>query len=269
MKQSVIGIVGIGLIGGSIGMRARRNGAFVVGYDIDAGTQAAALEVGAIDMAASREELYAKAGTVVLSAYTDGIVREIEKLRTEGPIRATLVVDIASVKEPVVTAAEGLRNFVGTHPIAGTERSGVRAAKPDLFERRTWAYVSSGDATLDGRACALIASLGAAPLAIGAAEHDRIVAFTSHLPQILAWAYARRAERHSSEALDPLVGHTARELLRLGRSGFGFWRSVLAANADNIEPDLRAIAAALHEAADGLRDGAVERLATELGAGSL
>jgi len=258
MKENVVGVVGIGLIGGSIGMRARRNGAFVVGYDVDAGAQAAAIEVGAIDMAASRDELYAQASTVVLSAYSDGIVRELERLREEGPIRASLVIDIASVKVPVVRAAAGLENFVATHPMAGTERSGVRAAKPDLFETRTWAYVPSGDGALDARAKALIASFGAAPLAVDAGEHDRIVGFTSHLPQVLAWAYARRAQAYSSEAFDPLIGQTARELLRLGRSGAGFWRSVFAANADNVEPDMRAIAAALEEAADGLRDGKVE-----------
>jgi prephenate dehydrogenase len=258
MKKSVVGIIGLGLIGGSIGMRARRNGALVVGHDIDPGAQAAAIEVGAIDMAASREELYAQAGTVVLAAYTDGIVHELERLRTENPIRASLVIDIASVKEPIVSAAAGVRNFVATHPMAGTERSGVRAAKRDLFDRRTWAYVPSGDTALDSRARAFIASFGAAALAVDAADHDRVVGFTSHLPQILAWAYAQRAQDHASDAFDPLIGQTASEMLRLGRSGVDFWRSVLAANAANIEPDLRAIAGDLQQAADGLRAGDVE-----------
>jgi len=252
LNRDAIGIVGVGHIGGSIGMRARRNGSAVFGYDIEPARLAEAIEYGAIDMAASLEELYDRAATVVIATYLDDTVAELERLRRAGRTRAALIIDVASVKKPVVDAAFGVRNFVATHPMAGTERSGIRAANGDLFETRTWAFVSSGDPKLDARASAFIASFGAAPLAVDAEEHDRIVAFTSHLPQVLAWAYGRQAATHSSEIFDPLIGRTANELLRLSRSGDGFWRSVLRANAANVEPELRALANALLEAADAL-----------------
>ncbi|HVA33509.1 MAG TPA: prephenate dehydrogenase/arogenate dehydrogenase family protein, partial [Candidatus Baltobacteraceae bacterium] len=184
MKRRVVGIFGTGLIGGSIGMRARRDGALVVGHDVSPGMLAQALEVGAIDLAATRDELYARAGTVVIAAPPEATMAEVQRLRSGAAPRATLIVDVASVKAPVVEAANGMKAFVATHPIAGSERSGVRAARADLFERRTWAYVPTGDTRLDARARAFITSLGAAAFAVDAHEHDRIVALTSHLVQV-------------------------------------------------------------------------------------
>lgn len=241
-QKHVVGIVGTGLIGGSIGMRARRDGALVVGYDPDAGALAQALEVGAIDFGATRDELYARAGIVVIAPHVDATIAEIEHLKKEGPIRATLVIDVASVKAPIVAAASGLANFVATHPMAGREKSGVRAARADLFDAKTWAFVSSGDGHLDGRARAFIASMGARARDVDATEHDRIVALSSHAIQVLAWAYKERAAGIDEETLLALSGTAARELLRLGESPAKMWREILAANASNVDPHLRAIA---------------------------
>jgi prephenate dehydrogenase len=261
VKRRTVGIVGTGLIGGSIGMRARRDGALVVGYDAKPSALARAIEVGAIDLGATREELYARAGTVVIAAPPEAALAEIEQLKREPPVRATLIVDVASVKAAICDAGRELANFVATHPMAGSERSGVRAARADLFEGRTWAYVPSGHAPSDARARALIASLGAMPLAIEAHEHDRIVAFTSHLPQVVASHFATRAEALSSEALYPLCGVAARELLRLGDSDFALWREILRANAPAVETELRLLGTALVAAADNLAQGEVDRLA--------
>ncbi len=260
MKQRVVGIVGTGLIGGSIGMRARREGAVVVGYDEDAGALAQALEVGAIDFAATRDELYARAGTVAIATHLDATLAELGKLRAEGPLRATLIVDVASVKAPVAAAATGVAHFVATHPMAGSERSGVRAAGPELFEGKSWAYVGSGDEPLDARARAFIASLGARPLEVEAAEHDRIVALTSHLPQVVASCFAARANECRDAAFDGLCGPAARELLRLGNSGFQMWAPILAANAANVAGELRTLAEALLAASEAIAAGDVEAL---------
>lgn len=255
MKDRAVGIVGTGLIGGSVGMRVRRNGGFVVGYDPDGVALAQALEVGAIDMAASRDEVYARASTVVIAAHVVGTISELERLKNERPIRAGLVIDAASVKRPIVDAADTLANFVATHPMAGREKSGVRAARPDLFEAKTWAYVSSGDARLDARARAFVASLGAAPLAVDAEEHDRIVALTSHALQVLAWGFAARAQFRDPDLLHCLAGSGARELVRLGDSPFPMWREILTANASNTAPELRALGEALIRAAGAIESG--------------
>ena len=260
MKERVVGILGVGSIGGSIGMRARRDGALVYGYDPEPAALAAALELGAIDFAATRDEVYARAGTVVLAAHAAGTIDEIARLRGEGPIRATLVTDVASVKAPVVRAAGDLASFVAGHPMAGTERSGVRAARANMFEGRSWAYVPSGDERLDARARALFLSLGAVPLEVDADEHDRVLAFTSHLPQVLASCYSAQAVGRHGETFDALTGNTARELLRLGESSYTMWRDILRMNAQSVEPELRELARALAAAADAIRDGDAEAL---------
>ena len=128
------------------------------------------------------------AGVLVIAAHLEPTLREIERLASASAPTPALIVDVASVKLPVV-ARRGLRNFVATHPMAGTERSGV-AARADLFDGRTWAYVPSGDENLDRRARRFIESMGAVPFAISAEDHDRAVALTSHVPQIVASCYA-------------------------------------------------------------------------------
>jgi prephenate dehydrogenase len=252
-----VGIVGTGLIGGSIGLRARQDGVRVLGYDVDPRASAEAVERGAIERAVERDELYGLADTVVIAAHLNATLDEIARLR-ETPPRAELVIDIASVKACVVGAARGLAQFVATHPMAGTERRGARHASADLFAGKTWAYVPSGNAALDARARRLIESFGGIPLSIGAEEHDRIVAFTSHLPQVVASVYARQARRNTS--FDALCGSLARELLRVGDSGFLMWHDILAANAANVERELRALGVTLLDAADALQSERIERL---------
>ncbi len=255
---AIVGIVGTGLIGGSIGLRTRRQGARTIGYDDRREASTAALNAGAIEESTSREELYARADIVVIAAHLDATIAEIERLRLQPPLRAGLIVDVASVKGPVCAAARSLPSFVATHPMAGSERSGAGSARADLFEGCTWAYVASGNAPLDERARAFIGSQGATPFAVGAAEHDRIVALTSHLPQLLGWAYARRVRKRASESLNRLMGATARELLRVGASETGMWGDVLRANAANLAPELQALGQSLIEAGERLSQGDTE-----------
>jgi prephenate dehydrogenase len=155
------------------------------------------------------------------------------------------------VKTPVVVAARGLKNFVATHPMAGSERSSVSSARSDLFEGRPWAYVPAGDAPLDRRACDFIVSLGGLPLAMTAEEHDRIVAITSHVPQVFAYRYARLLREKEGDA-ERLCGPVARELLRIANMNPAMWQEILSANATNVESDLRRLAAELNAAADEL-----------------
>lgn len=237
-----LGIVGVGAIGGSIGLRARANGWRVLGYDPDDGVGREALARGVLDELVTRETLYARADRVAIAAHLDGTLAEVAALRAR-PARASLIVDVASVKTPVVAAAHGLANFVATHPMAGTERAGPGAARADMFEGQTWLYVPSGESALDLRAAGLIAALGGVAKPVDAREHDRSVAFTSHLPQIVAAAFGRvLREQH----VDPAYcGPVAREWLRIAGMSGAMWEPILAANASNIGPALRALMAGL------------------------
>jgi prephenate dehydrogenase len=255
MSVRAIGLFGVGLIGGSIGMRARANGARVLSYDCDPAALAQARACGAIDAAVGEDELTRSADVLILAAHLEPTLGKLAALHREHRLRATLVMDVASVKVPVVAAARGLANFVATHPLAGSERAGARAARADLFDGRSWAYVPSGDDRLDRRAREFIASLGGVPFALSAEEHDRGVALTSHLPQLLGVAYARLLRER--EVDERLCGPVARELLRVSKMTFAMWRQTLRANARNIDPELRRLNAALLSAADAL---AAERL---------
>ncbi|MBV9333701.1 MAG: prephenate dehydrogenase/arogenate dehydrogenase family protein [Candidatus Eremiobacteraeota bacterium] len=244
MTAATVGVFGVGAIGGSIGLRARQNGMRVIGADCDSAVLEAAREVGAIDDSLTGDELGKIVNVLVLAPHVGSTLQEIERLKSESGSMPELIVDIASVKMPVVRAASGLANFVATHPMAGTERSGVRAARGDLFEGRTWAYVPSGDQALDERARTFIESMGAVPFAISAEGHDRAVAIASHVPQIVAWCYATLLRDQGPNA-EKLCGPVARELLRISGMSSAMWRDILSANADNIEPNLRNLVKAL------------------------
>ncbi len=251
MTPKVLGIFGVGLIGGSIGLRARRNGLEVLGYDSDPAALEEARAAGAIDTIVTRDEVSERAGVLVIAAHLGATLRESERLRERGDAPCALILDVASVKSPVVAAAQGLKNFVATHPMAGGERSGASNARADLFEGHPWAYVPSGDAKLDIRACDFIVSLGGVPLAMSAEEHDRIVAITSHVPQVFAYRYARLLREKEGNA-ERLCGPVAREMLRIASMNPVMWGEILSANATNVESDLRRLAAELEAAADEL-----------------
>lgn len=251
MTPKVLGIFGVGLIGGSIALRARRNGLEVLGYDSDSAAVEEVRAAGAIDTIVTRDELSERADVLVIAAHLGATLGEVRRLRERGDAVCALVLDVASVKTPVVVAARGLKNFVATHPMAGSERSGVSSARSDLFEGRPWAYVPAGDAPLDRRACDFIVSLGGLPLAMTAEEHDRIAAITSHVPQVFAYRYARLLREKEGDA-ERLCGPVARELLRIANMNPAMWQEILSANATNVESDLRRLAAELNAAADEL-----------------
>ncbi|HKU66321.1 MAG TPA: prephenate dehydrogenase/arogenate dehydrogenase family protein [Candidatus Baltobacteraceae bacterium] len=253
--MTTLGIIGTGLIGGSIGMHARHRGWRVLGYDAQRSTAEGAVACGAVDEAVQRETIYTDADVIVIAAHIDGTIAELERMRFTQPRRARLVIDIASVKAPVVRAARGVRNFVATHPMAGRERSGPGAASREVFEGKTWLYVPTGDRELDWRAVEFIGSFAATPVEIEAEEHDRTVAFTSHLPQVLATLFAERLRHRRLSNVEAFMGPTAKELMRLSRSSAAMWHDILDANRVHICRELRAMAQSLNAVAEGLDRG--------------
>jgi prephenate dehydrogenase len=247
----MLGIIGVGAIGGSIGLRARRNRITVAGYDTDPAALDDARRVGAIDSVLTHDELLQRCDTIVIAAHLEGTLGEIAAMYRLQEAVPDLIIDVASVKVPVVTAAARLRNFVATHPMAGSERGGMHGARAELFQGRPWAYVPTGDAELDMRASDFITMLGGLPLPMSADAHDRIVAITSHVPQILAYRFARLL-RESDRDAERLSGPVARELLRIASMNPEMWREIFAANSKNIERELRRLAGELTAAADEL-----------------
>ena len=232
MTAGRLGIAGLGLIGGSIGLRARTAGLPVLGFDRDSETLSRALARGAIDAAASDlPSLAAGCDTLVIALPVDATCEVLASLAgIDGP---QLIMDVASVKRQPAQAGALVANYVGTHPMAGSERAGIEAAHGGLFANATWAYAPHPDESLLARTREFIALMGAVPLEIDPGEHDAIVALTSHLPQALSvmLGAALESAMEADRRVFDLCGPGMLSMLRLARSSESMWRPIVAANA--------------------------------------
>jgi len=235
-------VIGAGLIGGSIGMglRQRRLARQVAAVARSEETLRLALDLGAADTASrSLAEAVSGADLVVLAAPVSLIVQHLGMIG-EAIDATCLVTDVGSVKAPIVAAAEKTlphpARFVGGHPLAGSERSGIASGRPDLFEGATWVLTpgtGTGPAALD-QVQRLAGALGAKPLLLPPQEHDDLVARTSHLPHIVAAALmtviaSRAAER---AAILDVIGPGFRDATRIAAGDAALWTDIALANAD-------------------------------------
>lgn len=277
--SALVGIVGTGLIGSSIGLAARAAGYRTVGFDNDREHAVRAASRGALDeVAASAEDAIARAEIVVIAvppAPTAALLAGFPP----SP-RARLVIDVASVKGRAVAAARRVRSFVGSHPIAGSERGGPDAADASMFKGRMWALVPPADTEVLALAQAFVRDLGAIPFCVEAGRHDALVAFSSHLPQVIATALGSAlADRLDEPGLAELCGPGIRSMLRLAASPWSLWSAILDANRAEVAQEVQAFAGILRSVADALEAGdgaalaarfaksasAAERLATNDG----
>lgn len=249
-----LGIAGVGLIGGSIALRARARGIDVVGFDRN--PAGAGLAGRSVD---SLEALADGARTLVIALPLDATLEAIRILRERVGRDVALVLDVASVKEPVARTAGDWRVFVPTHPIAGTEQSGPAAAREDLFVDRVWTYVPT-DPARDRAVRDFIETMGARPLPIAAREHDEVLALTSHLPQVVVCALAAMLNEHGVPA--ELAGSGLASTLRLAGSPWELWEPILRANAGSVGQALRELAGRLQGVAEDLEAGTPGRTAS-------
>jgi prephenate dehydrogenase len=261
VKGTVLGIAGIGLIGGSLALRAHAAGATVIGYDLDPQALHAATAAGALDETARDIAELVERWAVVGSAGAGEATIDV-LANTPALARAEMVFDVASVKLPVVAAAAGLPHFVASHPLAGRELGGFGAADGALFEGRTWAIVPALDPAVQTRLEALVTALGARPLIVTAADHDRLVAISSHLPQLLSVALGAElaATGDADGRVYDLCGPGMQSMLRLAHSDAALWGGIAQANATALAGALEALASALQATAAGLQAGNIDSL---------
>ena len=248
-------VVGTGLLGTSIGLALRAGGVDVVLADPSRTTVLLARDVGAGRLPSPDD---AEPVLVVVAAPPDVTAEVVLAELAAHP--AAVVTDVASVKGAVASAVAAgggdLSRYVGSHPMAGSERSGPTAARPDLFAGRPW-VVCSG---LAGHAAVrlvrtLAMDVGATPILMDAAEHDTAVALVSHVPQVAASLVAARLRDATPGALD-LAGQGLRDVTRIAASEPGLWTSILAANGSAVAPALRALRTDLDTVIDALERSA-------------
>ena len=263
------GIVGTGLIGGSIGLALRGEGAveLVVGYDRDSGMLSRALECGAVDEAVpSAGELAEGCDLIFIAVPVRAIPAVLSEIATHVGA-GTVVSDVGSVKEHVVeTAGELLPqgcHFIGGHPLAGSEQSGVEFADSQLFRDAYYVLTPSQDCDAEAysRLHALLTSIGARVIAMEPHLHDRAVSVISHLPHIMAMALMNLAlDRAEEYPLLRLAAGGFRDMTRIASSDSALWLDILMENREAVEESLESCVIAMRRIGELLQEGREEEL---------
>ncbi|MFJ6530929.1 prephenate dehydrogenase [Microbacterium sp. NPDC091662] len=251
--SGTVRIVGAGLLGASIGHALRAKGVDVVLTDASPAQLRLAVDYGAGRVSADDDSPSLIVVAVPPDVTADVIQAELERFPQ------AVVTDVASVKlEPFRTLqARGvdLARYIGSHPLAGRERGGAISARADLFIGRPWVVCRDEETKASDLALveALALDVGATPLEMTPEEHDRSVALTSHVPQVVASLLAGRLAEAEEGALR-LAGQGVRDTTRIAASAPELWVQILGANAAPVVEILDALASDLGEISDALRD---------------
>jgi len=254
------GIVGLGLIGGSIGLALREQGWHVVGADPDESAGTDALELGAIDEIGDT----ASCNVTFIAAPVASVPRLVQEALDAG---ARLVTDVGSVKEPVSREIDDIR-YIGGHPMAGTEHSGVRAARSDLFHGAVWILTPGEDTPDEAYADlrSIVAGFGADVVTMNAAAHDQLVAVVSHVPHLTAVTLMALAADRSSQhrPLLRLAAGGFRDMTRIAAGQSGIWLDICSENSAAIVGVLDDLLAAMTTMRDQIDAGDTEGLLATL-----
>ncbi len=247
-----VAILGVGLIGGSIGLAARgRLQAQVCGYDPDERVRAKALALGAIDAQAEDVASAVAGAEIVFVAAPVSALAETVRLALACAGPDCVVSDVGSTKRPLAGAGEDAR-FVGGHPLAGAETAGVEHARADLFDGATW-YLTPGPGTagvLYERLHRLLVAFGARPTAIDPETHDRLMACVSHLPHVLANVLVNQAAGLLTDERSgrlPAIGPSFRDATRVAGANSAIWGDIYMSNRDALIAGIDELAARLQD----------------------
>jgi prephenate dehydrogenase len=249
--MKTVAIFGVGLIGGSFALALRRAGftGTILGVS-SLDTIDRALELKVIDESASAEEAARRADLIYLAQPIFRIIECIRELNTWVKPQA-LITDAGSTKQNIVQcAAEAITGcqFLGGHPLAGREKRGVEAAEAVLFEGRPYVLTPRSPLELDTLQArefiGWIERIGGRPLILSPEEHDRVVAYTSHLPQLASTALAALLDGRD-EPRSGVFGPALVDSTRLAMSSFDVWGDILNTNASPIHEALEAYIAKL------------------------
>lgn len=269
-----LAVVGVGLLGGSVARAARVRGLArrIVGVGREPSRLESAIRDGTLDAAtADLAEAVREADVVVLAApvlVNEALLARLWPLVPDGAV----VTDVGSTKRGIVTAAERLAAqrpvaFVGSHPMAGSERSGYGASRADLLEGALVVVTPTETTPTSAlkRVTELWERCGARVTTLDPDTHDRAVAAVSHLPQVVARALVDAVARFEPAALD-VAGRGFRDTTRIAASDPVIWREILIANRDAVTASLAAFRAALDDLEHAIQTGDGETLERRLAA---
>jgi len=238
-----VGILGLGLIGGSLARAFREKAKipYIVAVDTDRASGASALAEGVINAFATPDKGYAVfegCDLVLLCTPLPVIMKNLPELEK---YNIGIISDVGSVKKPVMDAVK-LPNFIGGHPMAGSERQGFSCSNASLFENAMY-VLCVGDACLVTASMLqqfedVIHAIGATPVRMKPDEHDRRVAAVSHLPHVAASALSLLAARLDDGQLAALAAGGFRDITRIASSDSSLWAGITQASAPSLIPIL-------------------------------
>lgn len=260
-----ITIVGCGLIGGSIAMALKRRRPEHSVACLDLPERLPAIrEAGISDRVGTFDDLadtVSGSAIVVVATPVHSVLETLDRIRPflrEG----TIVTDVGSTKKRIMAEARNRMppgvHFVGGHPMAGSERSGVEAAEPLLFSDRVYALCPYPDTPPEALILLMdfVEALLASPITVDPDEHDRIMAMVSHLPQLISVALMQAAQAGDAEhaMLEKLAGRGFLDMTRLAASDYGMWKGILETNRETIGQAVSRFSAALLSLYEGIAD---------------
>lgn len=235
-------IVGTGLVGTSLALAFKETKEVknIIGYDIDSNSLKEALKLGAIDEPAKISEI-SKADLIIFATPVESIksiLHDTISLVKEN----TVVTDVGSTKYEIMQLFDTFKNkrvnFIGGHPLAGSEKSGPLNAKANLFKGKKYVLIKSAncDQIYFNKFERLITKIGAIPIIIDAKTHDEILSTTSHLPQIIAYYLVKTLMnlKEDNENYLKLVGSGFKDTTRLSKSDPQMWIDIFKQNKENI-----------------------------------
>lgn len=230
----IIGIVGLGLVGGSLALDLLARDRPVVGYDTSGQARELATASG-VPLVDTVDEVAEAAEVVVVAVPPAEVAEVVRQVAVAAP--DVVVTDVASVCSPAALGLDPVpANWIGGHPMAGTERTGFAAARRGMLAGATW-LLTPGDevaaphlrAVLD-----LVLSVDAVPVVLDAAEHDRLVAAVSHVTHLLSYGLHDVAGTLGRQVVDLVAGPSFRDTTRVAASDPAFWADLVARNRDAV-----------------------------------
>ena len=267
-KEPCISILGLGLMGASLAMALRKRGyaGRLVAYARKEETRTEALSRGIVDEAFDDPDAAVKSASLIvlcapIRACAD-LAADIAPLLQPG----TVVTDVGSTKGWMCRQMAGILPsgvFVGSHPIAGSEKQGLQAASADLYEKALTVVTSHLDVPEEAaeRVVELWKSAGARVCRMEPEDHDRLLARTSHLPHVAAAALAKAIGRDSAEKVGTFCGTGFYDSTRVASGSIEMWHDILMTNAPAVAEELRAFKAEVERVYDDLQAGRLDDVA--------
>jgi prephenate dehydrogenase/chorismate mutase len=246
-----VGIIGLGLMGGSIALSLRRVWPHVHIVGLVRHERVPEMQqAGVVNEATDDLTRLAACDLVIIATPVPAALGLLPALR--GLSSEAVITDVGSTKREIMAATAGFDRFIGGHPMAGTEKSGPAAAVDGLFTGRPWLLVNQSPArpAAGERLERFVAGLGALPRWIDAEPHDRAMAFVSHLPQLVAVALMNAATTGAGDAGLAMAGPAFGEMTRTASSPAAMWQDILSSNSDFVTRALAEFIACLPQTSE-------------------